>query len=79
MTGNDPQRKGNVVVAPLSRRGRGRRGGRAEAAGGESRVALALVDVRGEVLGQIVGPGETLAAHLAVIRPLAGMDAQMPG
>jgi len=77
--GDDPQGKRNIVVAPLSRHGRGRRGGRAEAGGGESRVALALVNVRSEMLGQIIGPGEAFAAHLAVIRPLAGVDAQMPG
>jgi len=79
MTGDDPQGKRNIVVAPLSRHGRGRRGGRAEAAGGESRVALALVNVRGEMLGQIVGSCEAFATHLAVIGPLAGVDAQVPG
>lgn len=36
------------------------------------------MDVRGEMLGEIVGPGEALAAHLAVIRPFAGVDAQVP-
>lgn len=41
-------------------------------------IALALVDVRGEMLGEIVGPGEALAAHLTVVRPLAGVDAQVP-
>lgn len=42
-------------------------------------IALALVDVRSEMLGEVVSPGETLAAHLAVIRPLAGVNTQMPG
>lgn len=41
-------------------------------------IALALVDVRGEMLGEIVSPGEALAAHLAVVRPLASVDAQVP-
>jgi len=36
------------------------------------------MDVRSEMLGEIVGPGEAFAAHLAVIRPLAGVDAQVP-
>lgn len=42
-------------------------------------IALALVDVRGEMLGEVVSPGEALAAHLAMVRPLAGVDAQVPG
>ena len=32
----------------------------------------------GEMLGQIIRPGETFAAHFAVIRPLSGMDTKMP-
>lgn len=36
------------------------------------------MNVRGEMLGEIVSPGEALAAHLAMVRPLAGVDAQMP-
>lgn len=34
--------------------------------------------MRGEMLGEIISPGEAFAAHLAVIRPLAGVDAQVP-
>lgn len=37
------------------------------------------MNVRGQVLGEIVGPGEALAARLAVVRPLSGVDAQMAG
>jgi len=40
---------------------------------------VVVVYVRGQVFGQVVGPGETLATHLAVVRPLAGVDAQVPG
>lgn len=40
---------------------------------------MAVVYVRGQVLGQVVGPGKALAAHLAVIRSLAGVYAQVPG
>jgi hypothetical protein len=35
------------------------------------------VDVRGQVLGEVVGAGEALAAHVAVVRPLAGVDAEV--
>lgn len=35
--------------------------------------------VGGQVLGQVVGPGEALAAHLAVVGPLPGVDSQVPG
>lgn len=42
------------------------------------KIALALVDVRGEMLGEVVSPGEAFAAHLAMVRPLASVDAQMP-
>jgi len=46
----------------------------------DDRSALVVVVyVRGQVLGQVIGPGEALAAHLAVVRPLAGVDAQVPG
>jgi len=38
---------------------------------------MVVVYVRGQVFGQVVGPGETLAAHLAVVRPLSGVDAQV--
>lgn len=31
------------------------------------------------MLGQVVRPGEAFAAHLAVVGPLAGMDAKVPG
>jgi len=40
---------------------------------------MVVVYVRGQVFRQVVGPGETLATHLAVVRPLASVDAQMPG
>jgi len=40
---------------------------------------MVVVYVRGQMFGQVVGSGETLAAHLAVVRPLAGVDAQVPG
>lgn len=36
------------------------------------------VYVRGQVLGQIIRPGEAFAAHVAMVGPLAGMDAKMP-
>lgn len=39
---------------------------------------LALMNVGGEVLGQIVGSGKALSAHLAVIGPLACVDPEMP-
>ena len=42
-----------------------------------SRARRQLVDVRGQMLGEVVGPGEALAARLAVVRPLAGVDAQV--
>lgn len=35
--------------------------------------------VRGKVLRQIVGPGETLTAHLAVVGPLTRVYPQVPG
>lgn len=35
--------------------------------------------VRGQMLGEIVRPGEAFATRLAVIGPFAGMDAQMAG
>ena len=31
------------------------------------------------MLGQVVRPGEAFAAHLAVVGPLAGVDAKVPG
>lgn len=33
--------------------------------------------MRGQVLGEVVGAREALAAHITVVRPLAGVDAQM--
>lgn len=40
---------------------------------------LALVYMSSEVFGQIIRPGETFAAHLAVIGPFPGVNAEMPG
>lgn len=39
--------------------------------------ARRIVHMGGQVLGQVVGARETLAARLAVVRPLAGVDAQV--
>ena len=43
----------------------------------EAGRASALVYVGGEVLREVVRPGEALTAHLAVVGPLAGVDAQV--
>jgi len=40
---------------------------------------MVVVYMRGQVFGEVVGPGETLTTHLAVVRPLAGVDTQVPG
>lgn len=37
------------------------------------------MDVGGEVLREVVRPGEALAARLAVVRPLPGVDPQVAG
>ena len=39
---------------------------------------LALMNVGGEVLGQVIRPGEALSTHFAVVGPLTRMDPQMP-
>jgi len=36
------------------------------------------VEVGGEVLREVVSPGEALATHLAVVGPLPGVDPQVP-
>jgi len=36
---------------------------------------MVVVYVCGQVFGQVIGPGETLAAHLAMVRSLASVDA----
>lgn len=41
------------------------------------RSAWRIVHMRRQMLGQIVGARETLAARLAMVRPLAGMNAQV--
>lgn len=41
-------------------------------------IALALVDVRSEMLGEVVSPGEALATHLAVVGPFTRVDTQVP-
>lgn len=40
---------------------------------------MVVVYVRGQVFGQVIGSSETLATHLAVVRSLAGVYAQMSG
>lgn len=37
-----------------------------------------VVEVGGEVLREVVSPGEALATHLAVVGPLPGVDPQVP-
>lgn len=37
------------------------------------------MNVSGEMFGEVVGPGEALAAHLTVVRSLAGVDSEVPG
>lgn len=39
--------------------------------------AWSVVDVRGQVLGQVISPSKALAASLAVVRPLTRMNSQM--
>lgn len=43
----------------------------------EDGASARVVHVRGEVLGQVVGAREALAARLAVVGPLARVDAQV--
>lgn len=57
------------------RRGEFRASG--DSADGNGRASARVVHVCREVLGEIVGAGEALAARLAVVRSLSGVDAQV--